>query len=242
MKRYIYSAAALSWIDPKAGLPEWDGDQGPDEQLTMTRATRTKNCRFSHILVCQITVDDAGKIVEHSILPMSGLYMHPSALWTAPQAYKVKRDPGNIIDGVATFVQTVGCRTQAPELIGGRAGEEIGGALGPIVGGPVGAILGRPVGRILGKATAERTLVFPPIWSRLSVQITADGRCYPDMPAHSLFPSVSYYATQRETLWQPAEQPTPLWYRLSVYDGVPHLDEWQAQGWGKGNPWLVNHP
>ena len=241
MKRYVYSAAALSWIDPAAKLPEYDGANGPDDPLTAAGVIQTKNCRFAHLLVCQITLNDSGNIVGHSIVSPSGLHTRLSAFDTAPQRYAVRTDISKFNSQSATFVQTVGCRTQAPEVVGGRAGEEIGGAVGAGIN-PGLMSPGRKVGRVLGKLLTEKVLVFPPIWTTLAITITSDGLCYGQVTAHSLFPSVSFYLTDRQTMSRQDQSVSFLWNKIGGYDGVPNLDSWQQQGWGKGNPWRVNHP
>ena len=136
----------------------------------------------------------------------------------------------------------MGCRTQAPEVIAGRTGEEAAKAaaagLGPL--GPLVAPLVGPVGRRIGKETVEKLKVFPPIWTRIAITMHANGACTAELKAHSLFPSVTYY----ESRLVPANmQPEALlWTRRSGYDGVPQYNVWLVQGWGQGNPWLVDHP
>jgi hypothetical protein len=240
---HIYAAATLSWIDPAAHLPEYDRAGAPAATQTFGGITEAPICRFANLLACAILVDN-GKIIDRSILPVSGLHKRKSFLGTNPQSYAVRRDETVWSSEQATFVQTVGCRTQAPEVIGGRVGAEAGQDvaigmvpyLAPIVGP-----LGRKIGREVGKETAEAASAFPPIWTTLTVHMNASGVCTSMVKVHSHFPSMTYYATD------PAKAPRTVqslvWHQKdSPYDGVPHYDEWQKTGWGKGNPWLVNHP
>lgn len=236
---YTFGAATLSWIDPAANLPEYDRGGAPEAALTYNGITQTPNCRFSNLLVCSIHVDN-GKIVDRSIRPLSGLYERKSFLGTNPQHYVVRRDATRWTSEQATFVQTVGCRTQAPEVIGGWTGEK-GGEIAADLVNPIFGPLGRKIGRQIGKGTAEAVSAFPPIWTTLSVFMHASGVCTATVKVHSLFPSMSFYTT--EAVKAPRMFTPMLWQRKDdPYNGVPHYGEWQKGGWGKGNPWLVNHP
>jgi hypothetical protein len=243
-QQYVFSAATLSWIDPAAKLPEYDRGGAPDPILTFGGVTQTPNCRFGHLLGCSILVDN-GKIIDRSILPVSGLYERKSFLGTNPQDYTTRRDATVWSSEQATFVQTVGCRTQAPEVIGGRVGAETGegvaDGLFPVLAPIVGPI-GRRIGREIGKDTAEYASAFPPIWTTLTVYMHASGLCSATVKVHSLFPSMTFYTTRQAS--QPPRMFTSLvWHQQErPYDGVPHYHEWLKNGWGKGNPWLVNHP
>ena len=253
-KAYTFSAATLSWIDPAAVLrwavPEWDRGGEPPSTLTLCEVTETPNCRFAHLIACSILVD-GGKIVDRAILPESGLYPRPSFLGTHPQRYPVRRDETEWSSEEAVFVQTVGCRTQAPEVIGGRLGQDVAEGIadavldeiieiGPVVAPLVDPIAGR-AGRAIGKQAAEKTLVFPPIWTRIAVTMHADGTSSAEVRASSLFPSMTFYTTEVAPAGLPPS--ALLWHKRGAsYDGVPHYPDWLAHGWGRENPWLVDHP
>jgi hypothetical protein len=246
-KIYSFSAATLSWIDPEAAkkylLPEWDHGGEPDRTLTFPEVTETPNCRFAHLLACWIVVE-GGKIVRRGAFSASGLHERKSFLGTHPQDYETRRDFTEWTSEQAIFVQTVGCRTQAPEVIGGRTGEDAArgaadGAFGPIIGPAVGPIVG-PIGRQIGKGAAEAVSAFPPIWTRIAIYMHAGGACAAEVRANSLFPSMTYYESRVAQTNVPP--PGLLWTKRSGYDGVPHYKAWLVQGWGNGNPWLVDHP
>jgi hypothetical protein len=238
-KIYTFSAATLSWIDPRTGLPEVDDKGQPASSLSFDGVTREENCRFSHLLSCSIVVSN-GKIVERYAADESNIYLRPSFLGTTPQRYEVRRDFTSWNAQQATFVQTVGCRTQAPEVIGGTGGEiagDIAGAFVPIIGPEIGPRAGKRIGREL----AELAETFPPIWTRISIVLFANGRYQALVKARSLFPSMSFYESQVAVGRVSTKGLT--WKRKgAAYNAIPHYQAWRAQGWGKGNPWLVKSP
>lgn len=132
-----------------------------------------------------------------------------------------------------TFRQLVGCRTQSPERIaegvGGVAGAAEGSSFG--IWGVVGGWLG---GRRIGREVIEEFMVFPPIWSELSLTIHADGSSDQQLDRHSLFPSLCFYHLH------PGNQ--ELYDRTSWYDARSRLNTWKQNGWGDGNPWHIPNP
>lgn len=258
-KIYTYSVATLSWIDPRSRfmglpLPECDVRGKPAATLLYHQVSNDRICRFSHLLTCSITVENGG-IIDRTIAPESGLYVRPSFLDTAPREYGIRRDFTTWSKDMAIFAQTVGCRTQAPELVGRKVGE-IGGQvtenvvesgvtlISPIVGIALWAIdeklkPGQRIGRKVGREAAE-LVAFPPIWTTLYMVMFANGTSLSFVKAHSLFPSMTFYEARSSEA--NVSTKSLVWQQKSNYDGVPHLDEWRAMGWGKGNPWRVQDP
>lgn len=258
-KVFTHSAATLSWIDPASSLkgiklPEFDAKGKPGETLTFFEVTTARICRFSHLLTCSITVEN-GRIVERSVAPESGLHTRPSYKNTPPRKYHTRRSVSSWDPEKVTFVQTVGCRTQAPELIGRTTGSAVGDAvedgteaaifaLSPVVGAAVWALdewlqPGKRVGAKAGRETAE-LMAFPPIWTTLVVEMNADGTTNTYLKAHSIFPSMTLYEAHSTSPILPTL--ALIWARKKSYNGVPHIDEWMASGWGKGNPWRIQDP
>jgi hypothetical protein len=190
--------ATLSWIDPRANLPEFDRGGEPAQTLGLEGITKTHNCRFSHLLTCSIFVED-GKITRAWIENASGLYTRPSYQGTPPATYRIRRDMSDWTSERAIFVQTVGCRTQAPEIIGGTVG-----TLGSIVTG----ILDPTTAGRIGRETAELASAFPPIWTKLRIVMRANGEFEGGCPEHSLFPSVSFYEGVRPGWSSPTRRET----------------------------------
>jgi hypothetical protein len=156
---------------------------------------------------------------------------------------------------MAVFAQTVGCRTQAPELVGQNAGGATGQAVEDAVEAglmvpafPLGLAVwaidevvqpGRRIGRKVGREGAE-ILAFPPIWTTLYVVMFANGTSLAYVKAHSFFPSMTFYDA-RSSIPNVSTR-SLLWHQKSNYSGVPYLDTWRASGWGKGNPWRIQNP
>lgn len=235
-KVFTFSAATLSWIDPKANLPEYDHAGQPAATLNFDGVTRDTNCRFSHLLTCSIVVSN-GKIVDRYHANESGIYLRPSFLGTAPQVYAIRRDFTSWSPQKATFVQTVGCRTQAPEAIGqtvGEMGGDIAGAFVPIIGPDTVP----PITKRVGRELAEFAMTFPPIWTRIAITLYPNGARQALVTARSLFPSMSYY--ESKVVVNATNTKYLYWNRKGAsYNAVPSYEKWRAQGWGKGNPWLI---
>lgn len=238
-KTYYFSVATLSWIDPVTGLPEVDKAGEPPSTLSLHQITKAHICRFSNLLTCSIVVKD-GKIVSRAADSECGLYMRPSYQGTPPQSYKIRRDVDTWDEKHAVFVQTVGCRTMAPELIGSFMGGFIGGTI--LNGGQPGFnTWGVDIGANIGREVAELATAFPPIWTTLRVTMLATGVATGQLVAHSLFPSLSCYESVgggRASSTKPL-----MWVRTNKsYNAVTQLDMWKKTGWGRGNPWSVLDP
>jgi len=222
--------ATLSWIDPKSGLPEVDRNGMPAETLGLQGIQSVRNCRFAHLLTCSIFVEN-GKITRCWVDKPSTIYRRPSYQDTPSVVYKDRRDMSDWNSERAIFVQTVGCRTQAPELIGGAVG--MGGASGTGILDPI-------LGYRIGREAAELVSSFPPIWTKLRILMRADGACEGGLIGHSLFPSISFYEGVQVNQMVAGQIST--WIRRGYYDGVPNYKAWNEQGWGQGNPWRVENP
>lgn len=222
------SCATLSWIDPVTELKEVD-DGPPDEALGIDGITKVDNCRFSHLLTASIVVED-GRITRGYFDRQSGLHARLSYKDTESQHYPVRRDMTSRTTEQAVFIQTVGCRTNAPGIIGGWAG----GALAVQQGYPY------ELGSTVGSEVAKRLKSFPPIWTTLQLIIHADGRWDAKLLRSSIFPSLSFYKGVPKN--QAREGQISAWKRQYEYDGVPHYARWLEVGWGAGNPWRENGP
>lgn len=108
--------------------------------------------------------------------------------------------------------------------------------------GHTGEQAGAQFGRQAGGMAAEELLRFPPIWSRLELDVWEDGRWASRVTAHSLFPSLNLYAREPEEA---------SFHCVHRYDGTKaRLEQWYGQGWDcwaataaggpgpqAGNPW-----
>jgi hypothetical protein len=224
------SCATLSWIDPKADLPEYDHAGMPVEALGIDGLTRQRNCRFGHVLTASVFIEN-GRITRRWLDKQTGLYPRPSYKDTPPLTYPMRQDIDDWNEQRAVFVHTVGCRTQAPEVIGEAVAGGVATGLGP--NSPVDPVTARRI----GNAAARATVSFPPIWTKLKITIRADGTWDADCIEASLFPSRSFY--RGVAVKQMVQGQIAVWKRISSYDGVPHYNEWLQNGFGRGNPWRV---
>jgi len=260
IKTYTASAAAISWIDSRTGLPEVDvAPPGP----TVLRSFITGNSgyRFANFLDVTVNFDDVRRtIVGQSVTAQNGIYRAPSFAhlpsWNFPVTTNVATGSEPL-----RFTQNTGARTISPEMIGGAVGAGLGiaggawagGAIGS-AGGPIGtvggAVIGAIVGGIAGEITAHQVTGFPPIWSELKISIFNDGRATIELLRHSLFPSLSFYVPDPST--PNTYIRTPVAGGATFYDGMPNLARWKAEGWGPmrggttsgptpGNPWGDTH-
>jgi len=133
-KRHTYSAATLSWIDPRAGLPKSDDKGNPGPVIQRQLIVGRDRYRFANFLEAFVEVNAAGKITKHGFTKDSKIYYSTSAYGTKPFIYLTSQRAIRTANKV-TFMQLVGCRTEAPEKIGGLIGKL---GFGPIGGGPIG--------------------------------------------------------------------------------------------------------
>lgn len=255
--------AALSWIDPKTGLPEVDKRGDPGARISRSDIKDGHLYRFSNFLEAYVTVNDAGALLDAGFTADSGMYRGPSAfgLDSAPVG-KIGRTTSRRTSK-AVFRQLVGSRTESPEKIGGAAGAVgggIGGAVlvGAVAGawaGPVGMFVGAvalgTVGYFTGREVAELVSAFPPIWTEIELTIHCDGKLEYQLVSHSVFPSNTFYALQNVR----ASRSDPEVYvrQGNSYDGNNvRLTAWKANGWGMaararsgataGSPWGMGDP
>jgi hypothetical protein len=253
MTIYTASAAALSWIDARTGLPEVDL-VAPGAAITQAKITCNLGYRFASFLDVSIELNETTKtIAGHAVLPMTGIYRAPSywhlPSWKFPVDTKVATGQEPI-----TFTQVTGARTISPEIIGAGGGVAAGAAAGAGIGvwflgwGALpGAAIGGIIGGLTGEAVAHDITGFPPIWSEIKISIFNDGRITYELLPHSLFPSLTFFT--------PAPKIENTYVRtpvnatgLTYYDGMPNLNRWKTEGWGPiqkgsvsgptpGNPW-----
>ena len=245
--------ATISWIDPATGLPEVDAGGSPGRFITRATITAESGYRFSHFLEVWVTVDSAaGMITGAGFSPFSGMYRGPSFLGTASAPVGNIGRKRVLTRKSATFRQIVGCRTRAPEIVGGVLGMQ--NALGAPMRGP----LAMYIGSQMGQGLAESFKVFPPIWTELELTINVDGSFHHKLLRHSYFPSVSYYVQEAvppgaDLLLGMADIKN-IYELKGSYDGVPYLNTWYDKGWGPvgatmpgaqktlGNPWNMTIP
>jgi len=244
-ERYQVAVATMSWIDPRAELPEDDpaGDPGPG--CTRSRILGAQAYRFANFLEAFVIVETrTRRITRYGFTQAAGMYRSPSV-------FNIPSDPFPIIrreradDRRVIFRQTAGARTVSIE----RAAEVLGG--------------------LQARELAHLALPFPPIWTELELVIQVDGTWTGRFRRHSLFPSMTYVEQERHlsplvvpvppderalrtmtVLYQPR---SAFWGEIFVasppYDGVPNYDTWHRHGWGSilsragavgptwGNPW-----
>ncbi|WP_437641885.1 hypothetical protein [Sorangium sp. So ce854] len=235
----------MSWIDPRAELPEDDpaGDPGPG--CTRSRILGGRAYRFANFLEAFVIVETrTRRILRYGFTQAAGIYLAPSAAELPPDPFETIRRATDD-DRRVVFRQTVGARTVSPELIG----EALGG--------------------FPGRSLAHLISGFPPIWTELELIIQADGTWSGRVLRHSLFPSMTYVEQERHL--SPLIVPVPpderarltmralyrprsafrgeIFVARPPYDGVPNYDNWNRHGWGAilaragasgpthGNPW-----
>lgn len=205
-RRFTFSTGSMSWIDPRLPLPEADfgGNPGP---RTTDRATLLgkEKYRFANFVEAFISVNSAGTVVGHGFTADSGLQMNPSSfLGTSPiplptrQSAQVGQEP-------VRFVQIVGARTNASEIIMQALFREI------------------------GRSFAHVNFGLPPIWTELELSIYSDGHVVDGIRRHSLFPSVEWYAQMAGTEFFPW---LSIYDNLYDFDARKNLARWIDDGWG----------
>jgi hypothetical protein len=112
---FTHSAATMSWIDPRIGLPEDDPGGDPGPKTTRDVITGKKAYRYANLLDASVRVV-GGAIVEHGFTKSSGMYRSPSFLGIESHAFEPTRHQEEIAGGVPAvrFRQLVGCRTLSP--------------------------------------------------------------------------------------------------------------------------------
>jgi hypothetical protein len=226
----VFSTGSMSWIDPRIPLPEADfgGNPGP---LITNRATiigKTKY-RFANFLEAFINVNGSGTFVGHGFTSESDGYGNPSSfLGTQPQSFNTIRSV-EIGHEPVRFVQIVGFRTNAAEVIG------------------------EAIAREVGRSFAAINFGLPPIWSEIELNVFKTGQTTARILRHSLFPSLEWYT--QDTFDHIGRVPNPsVYFNRYDYDARPNLARWIDEGWGAltasqvarnpspGNPWNVPKP
>lgn len=88
--RHTYSVAALSWIDPRAGLPKSDDKGNPGPVIQRQLIVGRDRYRFANFLEAFVEVNAAGKITMYGFTKDSGIYFSPSFAETKPVIYSTK--------------------------------------------------------------------------------------------------------------------------------------------------------
>ncbi|MEO7142464.1 MAG: hypothetical protein ABI165_03075 [Bryobacteraceae bacterium] len=206
------ATGSMSWIDPRGPLPESDIGGNPG-LLATNRATilGKRRYRFANFLEAFINVDFAGVVVGHGFTNDSGLKMNPSSfLGTMPtalrtiQSVELGKDP-------VRFVQIVGARTSAAEIIIKGLG-----------------------GSSLDIQVVHSAFGLPPIWTELELTLSSQGLPISRVLRHSLFPSLEWYA-QDTFGGHLGHIPNPnTFFNRYHYDGFANagLRRWMEEGWG----------
>ncbi len=246
MEAFVRSAATTSWIDERLfgpTLPEvdWGSETTYTDGRSVGRGliVGQEAYRFANFLEATIHVH-GNRIISSDFTEPSDMYRSPSFFDIESEPFAVRRSI-NIGRNAVTFTQLVGCRTRSPEVIaeviGAGAGAGTGAGLGLIGGGglvPTLSALGGWFGHKIGREVVEELMVFPPIWSEISLTIDVTGKAECKLIRHSLFPSLCFYRQHDER--------TGIYQRNSIYDARLILDKWKQQGWGSGNPWSIPNP
>lgn len=254
------SICSMSWIDSKSGLKKIDAD--PGKTVTQADVFGKQKCRFANFLEATVfATSDGGQITSGIITSRSGQFVASSFAAMAATAFT---DARSVLPGAPgqpwKFVQTVGSRTVSPDHIAKAAGGAVGAGIGAVLAGPFGLLAGIGMGGAAGSSVGGKVLdaisgsagamlaTLPPIWSTLELTIFPDGTHQARVLKHSLFPSMSFYMPKS---WDEATDGYVL--TGAVYDGVPQLNDWIAEGWGlvrplakmkqglphAGNPWGI---
>ncbi len=253
MKTYVASAATLSWIDSRTGLPEVDLIP-PGPTVSRGAITGNRGYRFASFLDVSTEFDEArSTITGHTVLPETGIYRAPSFLHLPSWKFPVTTEAATGHEPL-TFIQVTGARTISPEIGGAGGGGVVGAGVGAGIGvwafgwGALpGAAIGGVIGGLTGEAGTHAITGFPPIWSEMLISIFNDGRVTYKLLRHSLFPSLSYYTPDPSRPGDYRRTPVNA-AGLAYYDGMPNLNRWKREGWGPipkgfitgptpGNPW-----
>ena len=248
------SAASVSWIDAaspagsgKLGVP----DPRPPATITEGFVTGSDSFRFSNYLHASVDTVDGKHVSDGAFLPNSGLYRAPSKFGIGSHAFAPERTTERFteagVEGIS-FQQVTGARTVSPAVAGAAVGTGVGiaggiwlgakgGAAlgtvlepggGTVLGGILGGVAGGIAGYAGGSAVANAAFNFPPIWTRTTLRLRADGQRQCQLVQHSLFPSNSFYCDLT---------------RIAEYSALaPQQTAWQSAGWGAGNPWGLDRP
>jgi hypothetical protein len=237
MARIERRVASTSWIDERLWsltLPEVDhGSQSRYINATSIQRsviTGEEAYRFSNLLEAYIDVNPDGRITGNGFTDASRQYRAPSFFDIESEVFPMRRETITALADRVQYKQLVGCRTKSPEVIAEIVGMGAGYAISPVLY----PIIGRKVGREVGRELVEEFLVFPPIWTELSLTIYADGRSEGAMLRHSDFPSNCFYLNPNNS--------SNDFNRHSIYDARSRKDYWLAHGWGRGNPWNIPNP
>jgi hypothetical protein len=228
--KMVFSTGSMSWIDPRIPLPEADFGGNPG-LLATNRATLTGKTkyRFANFLEAFINVNSSGTIVGHGFTNESGLYGNPSSfLGTSPQSFNVIRS-AQIGQEPIRFVQIVGARTNASEVIM------------------------EALARQVGRSFAAINFGLPPIWSEIELSVFSTGATSARILRHSLFPSLEWYT--QDTFGHLGHVPNlDAYFNRYNFDARPNLARWIDDGWGNlttaqaartpspGNPWNIPKP
>jgi hypothetical protein len=244
MAKITRSTATTSWIDERLFSPTLpEVDWGSEVRYTNNQWVHRpliigeEAYRFANFLEAFIEVQNR-RIVSHGFTNASRLYRAPSFFEIESEPFATRRQITTSARSV-TFKQLVGCRTRSPEVVAEVIGSVAGAVIGGVLASPFGAVVpggigGGVVGHRVGREVVEEFMVFPPIWTELSLTIFIDGRSESELVRHSLFPSLCLFSQNAER--------RDLYHREELYDARAILDTWKQRGWGAGNPWHIPEP
>ena len=121
IQEYTFSIAALSWIDPRTGLPEVDqGD--PGDAILAEAILANTGYRFANFLEATISVVSTSKSPMPIAIGFShigytedcGIYRSPSFLGIPSYAYPIKLFDPVTVDGGIEFRQIVAAGRKSP--------------------------------------------------------------------------------------------------------------------------------
>ena len=265
------STATMSWIDPRAHLPIGDegGDPGPTSTRGVIIGQRAY--RFSNLLEAFVQVRD-GVIIDHGFTSASHMYRSPSFLRIPSVDIGRIQKKELVADHVrfsqlvccgTESPQVIGT------VVGAHVGFIEGGLVGP-VGAVVGGLVGHKVaGHWLGfppiwteleltlwkDGTGEAKLIrhslFPSVsfYTQLILRPLSDICVVPmaapgmiDVRGDLSIGDLSSVDTAISLLRNDLSRAHCYLRNGTSYDGVPHQQDWLANGWSGGNPWNIPKP
>ena len=221
---YTYSAATVSWIDPKTDLPEVDILNKTYYVSRSDIIEHGVSYRFANFLEATVDVLPANTgpmpvtFGNLGFTDSSTMYRGLSYAGLPSEPFMDLQDSVGMGTGVR-LRQIVGARTQSPEIL---AEQHFGGVVAEVT---------------------HLLPIFPPIWTEIELFIGYDGTWKAKLLRHSLFPSIVFYTLD-------TSDSDGSYVQNAEYDGVPNYKEWRKSGWGpiqdakqtgpvRGNPWSI---
>ena len=225
--------ACVSWIDKRSGVYPEDGD-GPPAQIKEEYFEASQGFRFVNRLSIKATIVD-GQVQKVVWRPSQQRLFHSNTFYIFPVEEFIEEVKADRLRKKAQVQSTVGARTTAPEV-------GLGCAIGSISGFAMASIPGALDGCVLGaNVLGDSRVVFPPIWTTLSITVAPSGDCEFKLHRHSLFPNHSVYMRMPTGDLDPTT-PFDLIQKVDQHNNV---ELWRQNGWGSleesgfGNPWGI---